>query len=80
MIELYVWGEGEKGSVSRRQFQFLCPVFGINRKVAVGSKRGKQDTARNTLMHKRVEHTGELKFLISGSLGGSKSFANLEYQ
>ena len=27
MIELYVWGEGEKGSVSRRQFQLSCPVF-----------------------------------------------------
>ena len=27
VLELYVWGEGEKGSVSRRQFQPFCPIF-----------------------------------------------------
>ena len=63
------------GTGFTRQESNLQQSIGINRKVAVGSKRGKQDTARNTLTHKRGG--GELKFLISGSLGGSKCFASI---
>ena len=60
-----------------RQESNLQQSIGINRKVAVGSKGGKQDIARNTLTHKQSNTRGELKFLISGSLGGSKCFASI---
>ena len=43
----------------------------------MGSKRGKQDIARNTLTHKRVEHTGGVEIFDFGILGGSKSFASI---
>ena len=46
------------GTGFRRQESNLKQSIGINRRVAVGSKGGKQDIARNTLTHKRVEHTG----------------------
>lgn len=48
----------------------LKQSIGINRKVAVGSKGGKQDIARNTLTHKRVEHMGGVEMFHFGIFGG----------
>ena len=58
------------GTGFTRQDSNLLHSIGINRKVAVGSKRGKQDIARNTLTHKRVEHTGGVEIFDFGIFGG----------
>lgn len=60
------------GTGFTRQESNLQQSIAIHRKVAVGSKGGKQDIARNTLTHKRVEHTGELKFWFRDLWGAVK--------